>query len=109
MAEERLACAQSSEDEEVRQAGALRISMSHCLEHTVALLLVLEAAQGLMDEAAQGVLVRRAREQIAQAALPARRRRSCQRKVRQPVSKWPRLLSTSSLQASDDLIIDPFA
>lgn len=109
VAEERLACAQSSEDEEVRQAGVLRISMSHCLEHTVALLLVLEAAQGLMDEAAQGVLVRRVREQIAQAALPARRRRSCQRKVRQPVSKWPRLLSTSSLQASDDLIIDPFA
>lgn len=109
VAEERLACAQSSRDEEVRQAGVLRISMSHCLEHTVALLLVLEAAQGLMDEAAQGVLVRRVREQIAQAALPARRRRSCQRKVRQPVSKWPRLLSTSSLQASDDLIIDPFA
>lgn len=62
-----------------------------------------------MDEAVQGVLVRRVGEQIAQAALPARRRRSCQRKVRQPVRKWPRLLSTFSPQISDDLIIEPFA
>jgi hypothetical protein len=74
----------------------LRISLSLCLEHTLALWLVLSAPQGLMDEAAQRELVRRVRQQIAARALPPRRARSCQRKVRQPVRKWPRMISPTS-------------
>ena len=35
--------------------------------------------------------------QIAACALPPRRARSCQRKVRQPVNKWPRMMTPSSL------------
>jgi hypothetical protein len=58
--------------------------------------IVLSAAQGLMDEAAQRELVRRVRAQIAACALPPRRPRSCDRKVRQPVKKWPRMILPTS-------------
>ena len=51
--------AQSSEEEEVRRAGAVRISLSLCQECVVALFMVLQASQGLMDASAQGELVRR--------------------------------------------------
>lgn len=109
VAEERLAAAQSSEDEEVRQAGGTRISFSQCLEHTVALMLVLQAAQGLMTEQAQGELVKRVRSEIARIALPPRRRRSCQRKVRQPVKKWPRMLSPTSTHLNPNILVHAFA
>jgi hypothetical protein len=72
----------------------LRISLVS-LEQAQTLRLVLGVAQGLMDEDAQRELVRRMRAQIAACALPPRRARSCQRKVRQPVTQWPRMISTS--------------
>ena len=50
----------------------------------------------MMDEAAQRELVRRMRQQTAALALPPRRKRSCARKVRQPVKKWPRMFTPSS-------------
>jgi hypothetical protein len=95
VAQERLAVAAEAGGE-VEAAGAVRISLSICLEHTQALWIVLSAAQGLMDEAAQRELVRRVRQQIAACALPPRRARSCERKVRQPVRKWPRMIAPTS-------------
>ena len=95
VAQERLAVAAVAGGE-VAAAGVVRISLSICLEHTQALWIVLSAAQGLMDEAAQRELVRRVRAQIAACALPPRRPRSCDRKVRQPVKKWPRMISPTS-------------
>jgi hypothetical protein len=92
---ERLAVAAEAGGE-VEAAGAVRISLSICLEHTLALWIVLSAAQGIMDEAAQRELVRRVRKQIAACALPPRRARSCDRKVRQPVRKWPRMIAPNS-------------
>lgn len=109
VAEERLAIAACSQQEGIEQVAVTRISFSQCLEHTVALLIVLQAAQGLMSESAQGELVKRVRTTIAQAALPPRRRRSCQRKVRQPIKKWPRMLSPTSIQTNHELVILPFA
>lgn len=109
VAEERLAIAASSGEPAVKQAAAIRISFSQCLEHTIALLIVVQAAQGLMSEQAQGELVKRVRSTIAQAALPPRRRRSCQRKVRQPVSKWPRILMPTSTHYDPQLIVHAFA
>jgi len=58
--------------------------------------MVLSAAQGLMDEPTQRELVRRMRQQIAAHALPSRRARSWDRKVRQPVKKWPRMITPAS-------------
>lgn len=95
VAQERLAVAAEA-GAEVAAAGALRISLSICLEYTQALWLVQSSAQGLMDEFAQRELVRRVRQQIAACALPPRRMRSCDRKVRQPVKKWPRMISPTS-------------
>jgi len=95
VAEERLAVAAEAGGE-VEAAGAVRISLSLCLEHTQALWFVLSHAQGLMDEAAQRELVRRMRQQTAALALPPRRKRSCARRVRQPVKKWPRMFTPSS-------------
>jgi hypothetical protein len=54
-------------------------------------------SQGLMNEAAQVEQVRWMRAQIAACALPPGRARSCERKVRLPVNKWPRMLSPTSL------------
>lgn len=96
VAQERLAVAAQAGGK-VQQAGVVRISLSICLEQTQALWLVLSAAQGLIDEAAQRELVRRMRAQIAACALPPRRSRSCERKVRQPVTKWPRMISPVSV------------
>lgn len=98
VAQERLAVAAEAGGE-VAAAGAVRISLSICLEHTQALWLVLSAAQGLMNQAAQSELVRRVRQQIAACALPPRRPRSCDRKVRQPVKKWPRMISPTSISS----------
>ena len=95
VAQERLAVAAEAGGE-IEAAGAVRISLSICLEHTQALWIVLSAAQGLLDEAAQHELVRRVRRQIAACALAPRRARSCDRKVRQPVRKWPRMIAPSS-------------
>ncbi len=95
VAQERLEVAAQAGGE-VLKAGAVRISMRVCLEQTQALWLVLSAAQGLMDEVAQAELVRRMRAQIAACALPPRRARSCERKVRQPVTKWPRMITPTS-------------
>jgi hypothetical protein len=98
VAQERLAVAAEAGGE-VQAAGVVRISLSICLELTQALWLVLSSSQGLMDEAAQRELVRRMRAQIAACALPPRRPRSCERKVRQPVTKWPRMISPSSVSS----------
>ena len=95
VAQERLAVAAEAGGE-VEAAGALRISLSICLEHTQALWLVLSAGQGLLDEEMQRELVRRVRAQIAACALPPRRPRSCDRKVRQPVKKWRRMITPTS-------------
>lgn len=109
LAEERLAIAEVAQDKEVKQAGALRISFVLCQEYTAALFMVLQASQGLMDGPAQAELVRRVRTQIAEAALPPRRSRSCQRKVRRPVDKWPRMLSPTSLPTSKNYAVTSIA
>ncbi len=98
VAEERLAVAAQAGNE-VQAAGVMRISLSICMEQTQALWLVLNAAQGLMDQAAQAELVRRVRAQIAACALPPRRPRSCERKVRRPLDKWPRMITPRSVSA----------
>jgi hypothetical protein len=102
VAQERLAVAAEA-------AGAVRISLSICLEHTQALWIVLSAAQGFMDETAQRELVRRVRRQIAACALPPRRARSCERKVRQPVCKWPRMITPSSTSSPTEYEVTKIA
>lgn len=103
VAEERLACAAHSQEEQVRQDGVMRISFGWCVQLTTALWMVLAVGGDLMDEATQAQLVRRTREQIAQFALPKRRKRTCDRKLRQPVQKWPRMITPISVTAQTQL------
>ena len=107
VAEERLACAAQSDDPEVREAGVVRISHGLCLELTTALWVLLAISENLMDEATQAEFVRRARRQIAELALPKRRARSCDRKVRQPVRKWPRMVDPISVTSQPEVAIQP--
>jgi hypothetical protein len=100
LAEERLKAAALCEDKEVRQAASLRISFKACHYQTVALWITLQAGVELLDKSTQEALILRVRQQIAAEVLHKRRARSCQRKVRQPVTKWPRMLQPSSLSSA---------
>ena len=98
LAEERLEIARCAGGE-IADAGAVRISFGLCYHHITALYMVLAASDGLLSAAARDELIERVRTLIAAEALPERRPRSCARKVRQPVSKWPRMLEPESLSS----------
>ena len=83
----------------IEEAGAVRISFGLCYHYITALYMVLAAADGLMSASAQEELIARIRATIAAEALPKRRARTCDRKIRQPVSKWPRMLEPVSLSS----------
>ena len=96
LAEERLEIARCAGGE-IAEAGAVRISFGLCYHSIAALYMVLAASDGLLSTVAQAELIERVRAVIAAEALPKRRPRSCARKLRQPVSKWPRMIETESL------------
>lgn len=99
VAEERLAAAARSEDPQVRQAAATRISFSKCRIHMLGLWITLEASEGILSASQQEALIEAVRAQIAREALPKRRSRSCDRKLRQPIKKWPRMFKPSSVSS----------
>ena len=72
------------------------ISFIKTLNEMNALWTVLAVSQGLIDEDMIGKLIERVRESITRQATPDRRKRNCARKVRQPVSSWPRMITTES-------------
>ena len=98
LAQERLEIARCAGCE-IADAGAVRISFGLCYHYVSALYMVLAASDGLLSAATQGELIERDRTVIAAEALPERRPRSCARKVRQPVSKWPRMIEPESFSS----------
>jgi hypothetical protein len=75
----------------VGEVGVLRISFLKTLQVVQGLWQFLEVSADLLGPDKVRLVVRRALRRIAQAALPARRKRTCPRALRQPVSSWPRL------------------
>jgi Transposase DDE domain len=73
------------------EVGVLRISFLKTLEMVQGLWQFLELSADLLGPDKVRLLVRRTLRQIAQFAIPKRRKRSCPRALRQPVSSWPRL------------------
>ncbi len=73
----------------------LSISFGKTLVHIRALWLVLAAGQGVIDAKQQAAMSRKVMKIIAEMALPKRRKRTCPRAVRQPVTGWPRLLENT--------------
>jgi hypothetical protein len=74
------------------QVPVLRVSFIKLLELLRPLWLVLSLGDDLLSEAQKQQLTERFYEQARSCLTPKRRSRSCPRKVRQPVSGWPRLL-----------------
>jgi hypothetical protein len=75
----------------VGQVGVLRISFLKTLQVVQGLWQFLEVTADMLTPAQVSLVVRRSLKRIADMAIPKRRTRSCPRKLRQPVSSWPRL------------------
>lgn len=71
--------------------GVLRISFLKTLHVVQGLWQFLEVSADLLGPDKVRLVVRRALRRIAEAAIAKRRKRSCPRALRQPVSSWPRL------------------
>jgi len=81
-------------------APVLRVSFAKVLELLRPLWLVLAIAGDLLTEDQQREITERFYDHMVLRLVQERESRSCQRKVRQPVCKWPRLLKTESWQGS---------
>jgi hypothetical protein len=77
-------------------APVLRVSFAKLLELLRPLWLVLAIAGDLLSEHQQRELTKRFYDHMLRCLVQERESRSCPRKVRQPVGKWPRLLETAS-------------
>jgi hypothetical protein len=76
---------------QVGEVGVLRISFLKTFEMIQGLWQFLEVSSDLLGPEKVRLLVRRTLRRIAEVAIPKRRKRSCPRALRQPVSSWPRL------------------
>ena len=76
----------------VGQVEVLRISFVKVLEMVQGLWRFLQCAEGVLTEKQVRLIVRRAMRELAEELVPRRRQRACPRKLRKPVSGWPRLL-----------------
>jgi hypothetical protein len=73
------------------EVGVLRISFLKTLQTVQGLWRFMEATSDMLTPEQTRLVVRRVMKQIADMALSKRRARACPRKLRQPVSSWPRL------------------
>lgn len=80
----------------VGDVGVLRISFLKTLQIVQGLWQFLEVSADLLGPDQVRLVVRRCLKKIADRAIPKRRRRSCPRALRQPVSSWPRLRKNTS-------------
>ena len=78
----------------------LRVSFAKTRHYMQGLWLVIENGQGILSHKQIQGLVSRVLQRIANRLTPPRRKRSCPRAVRQPVSKWPRLMKNVSHSGS---------
>ena len=101
LVEQRLKAAQAG------HAAVLRISFLKTLQAVRGLWNFLELSLDLLTPEKVRRLVRRNLREIADAAIPKRRQRSCPPAIRQPVSSWPRLLKNTYQTGSPDYEITP--
>lgn len=76
-------------------ADVLRVSFGKTLVLVRSLWVTLAAGHGIISKKQALALTRQMILFISDSLLPPRRKRSCPRKVRQPVSSWPRLTENS--------------
>jgi hypothetical protein len=80
------------------QVPVLRVSFIKVLELLRPLWLLLELGADLLSARQKKLLAERFYEQMRQCLVGKRRSRSCKRGVRQPVTGWPRLRETQSVE-----------
>lgn len=85
----------------------LRISFGKTLVLVRSLWLTLAAGHGIISKKQAQALTRQMLAFLSHTVLPPRRQRSCPRKVRQPVSSWPRLTENSDSLGSSQYKITP--
>jgi hypothetical protein len=81
------------------QIPALRISFGQVLNVIRGMWLVLGPFDDIFTDQQKTRVVRRGRALIRRNVIAPRRPRTCPRAVRQPVTRWPRLLRAESLEA----------
>ena len=80
------------------QIPALRVSFGHILTIVRGMWLVLGPFDDIFTDDQKTRVIRRGRALIRRHVLAPRRPRTCPRAVRQPVTRWPRLLQTASIE-----------
>jgi len=76
----------------------LRVSFGKVLELVKPMWLTLQLGDGLLTDRHKQHMLKRAYELMRQCLTPVRRSRTYPRAIRQPVSRWPRLLRTQSVK-----------
>ena len=85
------------------QIPAWRVSFGQVLQVVRGMWLCLGPFDDILTDHQQTRVVRRGRALIRRSVLAPRRPRTCARAVRQPVTKWPRLLTPQSIEAPWEL------
>jgi hypothetical protein len=94
---------------ELGQVGVLRISFLKVLVMVQGLWRFLACAEGIVSAKQVRLIVRRALRQLTEQLVPPRRQRTCPRKLRQPVSSWPRLLRNTYENGPVDYELQPIS
>ena len=80
------------------QLSVLRVSFPKLLQVVQAMWLTLSLGEGVLSERQIQTMLKRGYARLRQCRTPARRSRSCPRKVRQPIKRWPRLMRNESVE-----------
>jgi hypothetical protein len=78
--------------------AALRISFPKLLQVVQALWFTVAFGDGILTERQMQTMMKRGYAHLRRCRTPARRPRSCPRKVRQPIRRWPRLMRNESVE-----------
>jgi hypothetical protein len=78
--------------------SVLRVSFPKLLQVVQAMWLTLSLGDGVLSEHQIQTMLKRGYARLRQCRTPARRSRSCPRKVRQPIKRWPRLMRDESVE-----------
>jgi len=85
--------------------AVLRVSFPKLLLVVQAMWLTLSLGDGVLSERQTQTMLKRGYAHLRQCTTPARRSRSCPRKVRQPIRRWPRLMRNESVEGPFQLEI----
>jgi hypothetical protein len=77
----------------------LRLSFEKVLRVTTAIWLAVDLGHGVLTDQQIDQIIDRGYARMRRYLTPPRRPRSCPRAVRQPVTGWPRLMKTESIEA----------